>query len=135
MRLYTFVNYYLSSLQQGLQTAHVVSELFVHYPNDALLNDWAQNHKTIVILNGGNSQSIWEICMRLATHNLPRGIFEEDAQSLNCAVTACGVIVPAHIYEFSAIRVFDESNQYLLESVSEDDQAIANILKSCPLAR
>jgi len=27
MRLYTFVNYYLSSIQQGIQTAHIVSEM------------------------------------------------------------------------------------------------------------
>lgn len=28
MRLYSFTNSYLSSLQKGLQTAHVVAELF-----------------------------------------------------------------------------------------------------------
>jgi hypothetical protein len=31
LRLYTFCNFYLSSIQQGIQSAHIVSELFVDY--------------------------------------------------------------------------------------------------------
>ena len=44
MRLYSFVNYYLSPLQHGLQTAHCVSELsLIQSPVERkMYEDWAQ---------------------------------------------------------------------------------------------
>lgn len=69
-RLYTFINFYLSSIQMGIQSAHIVSELFSKYYNsydngtqedsfrEAALNNWASNDKTIIVLNGGTSFDI-----------------------------------------------------------------------------
>lgn len=137
MRLYSFVNYYLSSLQQGLQTAHIVSELFACHSDNPLLHEWAQYHKTIIILNGGNSESIWNIFQQIADSgvNLPFAVFSEDHQSLNNAITACGILVPHHIYEFANVREFTEDNMYLYDTVTDNEQIIANILKSYSLAR
>lgn len=137
MRLYSFVNYYLSSLQQGLQTAHIVSELFACHSDNLLLHKWAQYHKTIIILNGGNSESIWNIFQQIADSgiNLPFAMFSEDRQSLNSAVTACGIIVPPSIYEFASVREFTEDNMYLYDTITTSEQTIANILKSYSLAR
>lgn len=61
LRLYSFTNYYLSDLQKGLQTAHLVSEMFTKYvtgKHKKMLFEWATNHKTIIILNGGNSNGV-----------------------------------------------------------------------------
>lgn len=109
MRLYTFCNYYLSSLQQGLQTAHVVHELFNKYPdNDCLrgdtgsqLRDWSLDHKTIVILNGGNCLTLTELdlFLRNTDNKFPFESFCEDGQSLNFALTCVGIVLPARIYE------------------------------------
>lgn len=73
-RLYTFINFYLSSIQQGIQSAHIVSELFTKYPQGKThnitinghaianahfaLQQWATEDKTIIVLNGGTSFDI-----------------------------------------------------------------------------
>lgn len=111
MRFYGFGNYYLSSLQQGLQSAHCVSELFVKYELGSSqyekVMDWARNHKTMVLLNGGNSanlQFIHDEFIRMQENgfNLPFVKFHEDEASLGGALTYVGVVVPEHIYENAA---------------------------------
>lgn len=113
MRLYSFVNAnYLKHVQHGLQTAHAVAELYNKYPEDTkdgncvrydLLNDWARNHKTIIILDGGDCQDLHDIVVFLKEREkalkLPYSYFKEDARSLNNALTAVAVVVPAEIYD------------------------------------
>lgn len=110
MRLYSFVNFYLSSIQQGIQTAHCVSNLFAECegsktPAGRVLYDWAENHKTIITLNGGNNQSILEAHQVLVSYgaelNLPVTIFYEDDQSLGGIATSCAIVVPDTVYERS----------------------------------
>ena len=105
MRLYTFCNYYLSSIQQGIQTAHVVADLAIRckkrFVQETQFDDWANNHKTIIVLNGGNSASLIEI-ENLFNDNAnpyPWVAFREDEQSLNSAITCVGIILPNRIYE------------------------------------
>lgn len=108
MRFYAFCNYYLSSLQQGLQAAHVLTEMSMkarlkggqywrHYDN------WASDHKTIILLNGGNDKDLREL---LTFFNMSNpylyGSFCEDQQSLNGAMTCVGIILPENIYESTA---------------------------------
>lgn len=107
MRLYTFCNYYLSSLQQGLQTAHVVAELFNDYKRkqeESQLFDWSLNHKTIVILNGGNCESLKELntFLNSDSNDFPHTSFNEDEQSLNGALTCVGIVLPEKIYSNAA---------------------------------
>jgi hypothetical protein len=111
-RLYTFINYYLSSIQQGIQTAHIIPELFLANPDGAphaTLVDWAQNHKTIVVLNGGNRaeieagfRALWLGEERL--QRLPFGYFEEDEPSLGGIMTGFGVILPKAIYDATRVK-------------------------------
>ncbi len=66
MKLYSFVNRYLIPIQKGIQTAHMVSEMFQENENNKLLLDWAQNHKTIIMLDGGlcdNMRRLKEMCV------------------------------------------------------------------------
>lgn len=99
--LYSFVNYYLSDLQRGLQTAHVVSELFIKYDylqpqENNRLHFWARNNKTIIILNGGNSKNLLDINCFLygRAYGYPTERFYEDKDSLNGALTCVGLIFP-----------------------------------------
>lgn len=107
-RLYTFTNVYISSIQKGIQTAHVVSDLFAKYSNkNYCLNEWASNHKTIIVLNGGN-QSMLEQTFRdmeafAEKGNYPFVMFKEDTQSLNGAVTAIGIVLPSEIYNLQKL--------------------------------
>lgn len=107
MRLYSFVNYYLSPLQHGLQTAHCVSDLMVRYKTNTkahkLVVDWAVNHKTIIICRGGNSaelDTLFRQLEQLAENELGLPIvrFMEDQQSLANATTAVSVVVPEALY-------------------------------------
>lgn len=106
-RFYGFGNYYLSSLQQGLQAGHCVSELFVQHVGEKnksdLVYDWATNHKTMVLLNGGNSGSLQELYdffeqLKFSGMHLPFVKFHEDQVSLGGALTYVGIIVPEYIY-------------------------------------
>lgn len=103
-RLYSFVaNHYLSPLQCGLQTAHVVSEIAVTEHLTKSLErsfiDWAQDDKTIIICGAGNHQGVLDCWAELQRTGINPGfvtgaIFREDEQSMNGMATACGVIVP-----------------------------------------
>lgn len=110
MRMYSFTNFYLSSIQQGIQPAHCISEMFVKYNDETrardILFDWATSHKTMICLNGGNSagvRAVWEqlITIGMAT-GLPFVKFHEDADSLDGISTACAIIVPARVYDVAA---------------------------------
>ena len=122
MRFYGFGNYYLSSLQQGLQAGHAACELFVKYDEICLTNmsqpnqiravdkneivyDWAKYHKTMVLLNGGNSADLADLFAFLDTPENPYPYvkFHEDEVSLNGALTYVGIILPELIYETSAL--------------------------------
>ena len=119
MRLYSLTNYYLSSIQKGIQTAHLVSELSRMDREHALgkgkrspstmFREWADHHKTIILLNGGNSARLGYFhnamislapgqTVRIADE-FPVVYFREDEDSLNGALTAVGVILPESVYK------------------------------------
>ena len=110
-RLYTFVaGLYLSELQKGLQTAHVVGELsqYKYNTNERnVFDDWALQDKTIIICNAGNHQGVrdcWSELVRInSALSLPAAIFYEDGQSMNGMATACGVIVPQCYYDVTFV--------------------------------
>jgi hypothetical protein len=107
LRLYSFVNYYLSSIQQGIQTGHVAVDLLRKYTMDDshpvhqidFVEDWADNHKTFITLNGGNNAGILEASEIVVRSGLPFAFFREDEQSLGGILTSCAVIVPDYIYD------------------------------------
>lgn len=111
-RLYTFVaGLYLSELQKGLQTAHVVGEVSQYKPNTSQGRDfstWAREDKTIVICSAANHQGVVDCWAELERVNsalcLPAAIFREDEQSMNGMATACGVIVPKKYWD---VRFFE----------------------------
>lgn len=108
-RLYSFVaGLYLSPLQNGLQTAHAVSEMYADLEEGATKNmdafrTWASKDKTIIICNALNSAGVAEAYNKASFYgtrlNLPVTVFNEDTQSLNDAPTAAAIIVPRCIYD------------------------------------
>lgn len=116
MRFYSFTHFMLSPIQQGIQTAHVVHQTFVDTTNDLakeMLWDWAKDHKTIIVLNGGNTYDLSCLRVRVAQlcsyMGLPHSAFYEDQQSLNGTITAVGCVVPESIYQLSATIGNDEN--------------------------
>ena len=128
---------YLSRLQLGLQTAHVVSEMFTRYHrgcNDDeydILQDWACNHKTIIILDGGYSESINQLTEFFETHEnpYPWAKFYEDPLALGGgvpnhetpevplgALTAVGIVLPERIYKTAELARKDEAVKLLVNT-------------------
>ena len=105
-RLYSFINCYLSSIQQGIQTAHLVSELMADVPGitpfgRAMINDWAVHYKTIIVCNGGNTTSLLDYInlFNNKKNPYPWVVFNEDNDSLNGIMTGVAIILPEDIYD------------------------------------
>lgn len=103
-RLYFFTNFYISSIQKGIQAGHCAVELMNGAFRDHLITrEWATNHKTFIVLNGGAQPDLehtYEVLSRNVV-SYPFAQFKEDA-GLNYALTCVGIIVPEHIYEFTS---------------------------------
>lgn len=106
MRAYCWGNFYLSSIQQGIQSAHALVEMFAHItpttPEGVKLYEWARQHKTMICLSGGNAEdlirrqsSLMAACKML---RLPCAAFYEDKASLNESITCVTCIVPEELY-------------------------------------
>lgn len=117
-RFYSFVaGLYLSPLQNGLQTAHAVSEMFADLENNHTQNmdayrEWATKDKTIIICNALNSAGVGEAYNKAAFYGtrlkLPATVFNEDTQSLNDAPTAAAIIVPRCFYDARPVQQQEE---------------------------
>ncbi len=119
MRAYFFLNQYISSIQCGIQSAHCLAEMFVKYRIDTtssveeiakfrLLTDWATNHKTMILLNGGYSSNLWQILNTFINGNgtfkdeseapYPFAHFQESEEALSSVLTCVGIILPEKVY-------------------------------------
>lgn len=140
MRFYTFTNMYLSSLQVGLQSAHCLAEMFVKYPDleDSnwgkdhtadqqkyeMLDNWAANHKTMILLNGGYSNNLREIFHLLSqeANPYPFANFHESSEALDGALTCVGIILPERIYEsVDLVKAMDKEEDMLKFSTIADE--------------
>lgn len=153
LRLYTFVNYYLSSMQQGIQTGHLAVDLVRKYAKlegqttpakVEMVKEWADNHKTFIVLNGGNADGIKSAAITAGESGYPYAAFHEDFRSLDGMMTCAGVVVPDHIFN---ARVMSERGEPVVYGVQYDgplaspaaviagpDYNLITLLKSCRLA-
>lgn len=137
MRFYSFTNsLYMSPLQVGLQTAHCVAEAAINAhksKNSGMFGAWARDHKTIVILNGGNCASLLKIedFFKKGQNPYVWASFYEDVASLNGAITAVGVVLPEEIYETALLvrnrTLFrppggDQYSSFMFEGVGDLDE-------------
>lgn len=105
MRAYFFGNMYLSSIQQGIQAAHTLGELFLRFPErecdgGQCLWEWANQHKTMVLLNAGYSEEIRDLTnfFNDCRNPYPWAKFCESSEALDGALTNVGIILPEEIY-------------------------------------
>lgn len=114
LRLYCFNNMYLSGAQSGIQSLHTTAELFVKYlpfehKCSDVLYDWANNHKTVIVLNGGMSKDLQELKRFLSANSttkenhFPWAYFNESEEALSCALTNVGIVVPERVYSTISI--------------------------------
>ena len=137
MRAYFFGNMYLSSIQQGIQAAHVVHEMFNRYPDangtgaTEYLWDWSNDHKTMILLNAGYGENIHALVeiFAKAGNPYPWAVFHEAKESLDGAVTSAGIILPEKIYESAAFlrRLPFRKKEETIEAVREHGQIMVPI--------
>lgn len=133
LRLYTFVNFYLSSIQQGIQSAHVAVELFNEHKGKrgqatALLKDWAENHKTMIVLNGGMACDVsdgFEGMTSFDVSRYPFAAFYEEPGAIHHsrkAITAWGIVLPPEVYDAKPVEIFPSRTGFSTSSVQELEQ-------------
>ena len=89
---------YLSSIQHGIQALHCLQEINNSYPKHQMLDEWANEHKTVYVLNGGTSFEMNDLVhfFKHESNTLPWAVFHEP--SLDNSLTCIGIIVPDDIY-------------------------------------
>jgi hypothetical protein len=81
LRMYGLVNYQLTGIQKGIQFLHGVVE-YSQMANRiggetlSIYNDWADNHKTVILLNGGTTND------RINLNGLPFGTLNQHVLKL-----------------------------------------------------
>lgn len=130
-RGYFFGNMYLSPIQQGIQAAHVIQDMYTRtyqpllvrsYNGPKIFMDWMNIDRTMILLNGGyqtSLESLYEKFKQITKNGklYPIGAFREEQEALNGCMTSVGIILPKKVYDYenSAIT-YDEkdSNIYYL---------------------
>jgi hypothetical protein len=152
LRLYSFVNFYLSDIQKGIQTGHMAVDLVREYGDEDILPkhcdlvaDWADNHKTFIVLNGGNNLMLDNTANICAYSGLPWTTFYEDEESLGGLRTCVGVVVPENYFNatYSAANGFETVDidgriifdQKIDTPPPNSDQAIFNLIKLLKTSR
>ena len=129
MRCYHLCNMYLVGVHAGIQSAHTQHELAIKYlastpyrnlVADESLNEygarldlhtdakadyinWANNHKTLILLNGGMASHLIELETFLTenSHAYAWASFREEEAALNGAMTNVGIVLPEHMYRWN----------------------------------
>jgi len=133
----------MSSIQHGIQPAHTIAEMMVKYMyNSPIQNkifyDWAKDHKTMIVLDGGYSSSLQELVTKFENvdNNWPWVQFYESKEALDNALTCVSIIIPDYLYDISKLQL--ESGEFILpivnDSYSDFDKDLISILDKFKLA-
>ena len=99
LRMYFFVPYNLSPIQQGIQAGHAALEYAHKFHNTELFQKF-MNNKTWIILNGGTTNykngTLNQINEDLWAKDIPHSLFHEP--DLNDALTAICFIVDERVF-------------------------------------
>ncbi len=146
MRVYTFSHFMLSSIQQGIQAGHAITELFNKYSRydlddllfhttksqklnaecAGMLYEWSENHKTHIALNGGNSLGLANLVEEFLDkdNDYPWVTFNEDEDSLDSLMTSIAIVLPEKIYETVSLikqnKLEMTSYGFVLRDIDED---------------
>lgn len=132
-RLYCFVNnVYMSPIQWGIQTAHVVSSVSVKYEKRSkqhkAYESWAKECPTLMVMQGGNVAMLHdklENIDRLANDlGLAWAPFFEDEDSLGGILTSVGVLVPEDVFTCTIEWLRGEDGVKTLEVRTAEDDVV-----------
>lgn len=128
LRMYGLCNYQLTGIQKGIQFLHGVVEYGLQHGMTEQYIDWAQNWKTVILLNGGttNDNPKWlgtlnQHAQTLGEMNIPTSCFYEP--DLGDQLTAVVFIVDERVFNkekypepiYQKGLEFEQTNQVLQE--------------------
>ena len=131
-RLYFFVPYNISPIQQAIQAGHAALEYAFKYGNTEEFIDFVTNHKTWIILNGGTTNdsidtdgcfygTLNQIEAELDNNSIPHTIFREP--DLNNTLTAICFICDERVFDWEN---YPDFNTYLTKNPDEDFTELYN---------
>lgn len=99
MRMYFFVMYNLSGIQKGIQAGHAAVEYSRLAAASEAYNDYfefANKHKTFILLDGGGSNDMQSRLLELDDLGIANAPFYEP--DLNHSLSAIAFILPEDVY-------------------------------------
>lgn len=103
---------YMGGIHAGIQSLHATSAMWrkydeiynpesPYYSMMQTLRAWEDDHKTVVLLNGGDHAALLNLESFLNSHDnfYPWASFRESQDALNGALTAIVVLIPAKLYK------------------------------------
>ena len=93
LRMYSLVLYQLSGVQAGIQNSHSMIEYSEQNQDCATYKDWAKNHKTVMLMNGGTSEMLNGYAEILESFGVKYAEFREP--DLGNLITSVSFIVDA----------------------------------------
>lgn len=115
LRMYGWTPYNISEIQKGIQFGHAVDQYARKFQNDELYQEWVDNHKTYIILNGGttnnNVESKWfggmnKIERALVENSIKHSTFCEP--DLGDQLTGIALIVDERCFNKTDYPFFNE---------------------------
>lgn len=103
-RMYGLVPYNISEIQAGIQFGHAVVEYGLKHFNDDNYQEWAKNHKTFIILNGGTSTTMVNNGLKLIEEDIKYTYFREP--DLNDMLSAVVFLVDSRVYDYETYPDF-----------------------------
>ncbi|MDD5648822.1 MAG: hypothetical protein PHF86_00125 [Candidatus Nanoarchaeia archaeon] len=132
-RLYFFVPYNISPIQQAIQAGHAALEYAFKYGNTKEFIDFVTNHKTWIILNGGTTNdsldndgyfygSLNKILDILENNDINYTIFREP--DLNDTLTAVCFICDERVFDWEN---YPDFKSYLIKTLDNFDKTLLKL--------
>lgn len=96
-RMYHLVMGNISQIQCGIQSYHAGMEYARKYWDDKEFQQWINNDKTVILLNGGTSGTINKYLNEISINKIKYAFFEES--DLNNALSAIAFLVPEQVWD------------------------------------
>jgi hypothetical protein len=148
LRLYSFNHYKLQGIHAGIQCQHATQEMNNDFSWMSLLAegtecliDWADNWKTTIVLNGGNSKALYEILNFLSTEDnpYPWSYFKESEDDMEGILTNIVIVVPESIFNMNVVSESFKGQGGFFggepSNFTEFDIKLAELIQSKPLMR
>lgn len=111
-RLYSISNMYMHGIHTGIQAQHSTVELFTKYRSMQtqtqfeMICNWAENHKTTIVLNGGMHEHLMDLLSKLESSSLIFAPFFEPG--INNACTNISIILSELEYNYFNENIITE---------------------------